>query len=93
MPSRLSAQAIRELEQRLGKEQVLHETEDLHTYGYDATPELKSLPDVVLFPRTAEEVAYVVEFANQNGLLSPAGKRYRALRGEHPGRRRRGRGQ
>jgi len=74
MPSKLSAQAIQDLKRHLGKEQVLHEKEDLYTYGYDATPELSGLPDVVVFPRTAEEVAYVVEFANENGLpLSPRG--------------------
>ena len=50
MSSRLAPSAISELQRRLGRDQVLYESEDLLTYGYDATPELHSRPDVVVFP-------------------------------------------
>ncbi|MCA9848207.1 MAG: FAD-binding protein [Dehalococcoidia bacterium] len=53
---------IRELQEALGASNVLHEPEDLVVYEYDATIE-RSLPDVVVFPATAEDVAAAVRLA------------------------------
>jgi len=55
---------IRDLQRLLGNRNVLHAPEDLVAYEYDATIE-RALPDVVVFPTTAEEVASCVRLANQ----------------------------
>ena len=46
----ISKSAIQNLIDKLGARNVLHEKEDLITFGYDATPEIQYLPDVVVFP-------------------------------------------
>ena len=47
----------------LGKENVLHEREDLIPYSFDATAILKKMPRAVVFARTAEEVSGVLKLA------------------------------
>ncbi|PLX83767.1 MAG: glycolate oxidase subunit GlcD [Desulfuromonas sp.] len=64
----LSAIAIQTLTDLLGVENVLHEKEDLLTFGYDATPQLHHLPDIVVFPTHTEQVAELVHFARDEGL-------------------------
>ena len=64
----LSANAIKQLSDMLGVQNVLHEREDLITFGYDATPEIQHLPDVVVFPTQSDQVAGIVNFARQEGL-------------------------
>ncbi len=64
----LSANAIKQLSDLLGVQNVLHEREDLITFGYDATPEIQHLPDVVVFPTRSDQVAGIVNFARQEGL-------------------------
>ena len=46
----ISKSAIQNLIDKLGATNVLHEQEDLLTFGYDATPEIQLLPDIVVFP-------------------------------------------
>jgi len=53
---------IRELESLLDKQSVLHLPEDLALYQYDGSVE-KALPDVVVFPRTTDEVSQIVRLA------------------------------
>ncbi|MEN8687671.1 MAG: FAD-linked oxidase C-terminal domain-containing protein, partial [Desulfuromonadales bacterium] len=53
---------------KLGAKNVLHEKEDLLTFGYDATPEIQLLPDVVVFPTESEQVVEIVNFAREEGL-------------------------
>jgi len=50
----------------LGSENVLHETEDLIPYSFDATAVLKRMPRVVVFARSAEEVSGVLKIARAN---------------------------
>lgn len=65
----LKAEALKELIQVLGQENVLTENEDLLTYSYDATAAMKhELPDVVITPNSTEEVAEVVKIANKYSL-------------------------
>jgi glycolate oxidase len=64
----INTTAINKLIDLLGQQNVLHEKEDLLTFGYDATPEIQHLPDVVVFPTEAEQVVELVKFANSEGL-------------------------
>ncbi|MBW2475509.1 MAG: FAD-binding protein, partial [Deltaproteobacteria bacterium] len=64
----ISKSAIQNLIDKLGAKNVLHEHEDLITFGYDATPEIQYLPDVVVFPTESEHVVEVVNFAREEGL-------------------------
>ena len=64
----ISKSAIQNLIDKLGVANVLHEKEDLITFGYDATPEIQLLPDVVVFPTESEQVAEIVNFAREEGL-------------------------
>jgi glycolate oxidase len=50
----------------LGKENVLIEREDLIPYSFDATAVLKQVPRVVVFPRSATEVAGVLRLARKH---------------------------
>jgi glycolate oxidase len=64
----LARNAIQKLTDLLGQTNVLHEKEDLLTFGYDATPELQLVPDVVVFPTSTEQVVNLVRFAREEGL-------------------------
>lgn len=65
----LKAEALKELIQVLGQENVITEKEDLLTYSYDATAAMKHvLPDVVITPNSTEEVAEVVKIAIKYSL-------------------------
>jgi len=50
----------------LGRENVLHEKEDLIPYSFDATAVLKRMPRAVVFARTAEEVSGVLKIARSH---------------------------
>jgi glycolate oxidase len=53
---------FRELKSLLGVQNVLHQPEDLALYEFDGSVE-KGRPDVVVFPRTTEEVSRIVKIA------------------------------
>lgn len=63
----LDQNLIRSLEKIVGKENVLSSKEDLICYGYDAT-NLEALPDLVVFPKEANEISKVLALANKNGF-------------------------
>ncbi len=56
---------IHEVESIVGQRNTLTSPEDRWTYAYDAT-DLASLPDLVVFPGSAEEIAAIVALANQH---------------------------
>ena len=56
---------IHELEAIVGQENLLSNPEDRWTYAYDST-DLTSLPDLVVFPGSAEEISAIVRLANQH---------------------------
>jgi len=60
-------QLIRELQAIVGRHFVLHAPEDLLVYECDATIE-RGLPDAVVLPATAQQVAQVVKVARGYGL-------------------------
>jgi glycolate oxidase len=59
---------ISKLSEIVGGQNVLHEKEDLITFGYDATPEIQHLPDVIVFPTESEQVVDLVNVAREEGL-------------------------
>jgi glycolate oxidase len=58
---------ITRLEQITGKDGVLHTPEDLAVYSYDGTFE-EHRPDVVVLPRTTEQVSQVVMLASREQI-------------------------
>lgn len=56
---------IQELTQVVGPEHILTGEEDRWCYAYDAT-DLTSLPDLVVFPGSTEEIAAIVKLANRH---------------------------
>jgi len=70
----ISQTAISHLIEKLGRENVLHEKEDLLTLAFDATPGLHHLPDVVVYPTSTDQVLTAMEIALREGLpLIPRG--------------------
>src|ERR1700729_2201265 len=63
----LNSQLISSLETRLGKRAVLLLENDLKLYEYDGGVD-KSLPEVVVFPRTTEDVVELVKQACKHNL-------------------------
>src|SRR4051812_13482091 len=54
---------IRELEAIVGADYVRTEAGDVEPYSRDATPTFRAVPDAVVWPRTAEEVAAILKLA------------------------------
>lgn len=67
LPTPVSAEAIRELERALSREQVVSSPEELIAYEYDGTIE-RGKPQVVVFPENTEQVAAAVRIAYRHGL-------------------------
>ncbi len=62
------------LTNKLGKDNVVFEKEDLLVLGYDATPGLHHLPDVVVYPTTTEQVRDVLLIAREHKMpVTPRG--------------------
>ena len=60
--------------QALGKENVIHEPEDLLVLGYDATPGLYHRPDVVVYPTSTETVQSALLIARKHKIpITPRG--------------------
>jgi glycolate oxidase len=55
------------LESRVGKEGVLSDPNDLRLYEYDGSVD-RHTPDVVVFPRTTDDVVFLVKSANEHGV-------------------------
>ncbi|NMA69180.1 MAG: FAD-binding protein [Desulfitobacterium sp.] len=65
----LKPEALNELIQVLGKENVITDPDELLTYSYDATAAMpRQTPDVFITPSTTEQVAEVVKIANKYNL-------------------------
>jgi len=61
----MDTKIIRELEAILGKQSVLSAREDLMMYEYDGSIEV-ARPDVVVFPRSTQDVVRIVQAANRH---------------------------
>ena len=55
---------IKELQIIVGEQYTLFDKESLAVYGYDSTPEIESLPGVVLLPGTADEVVRIMRLCH-----------------------------
>lgn len=67
-------QHIDEFRQIVGDEYVLADVESLQQYGHDETEYLLYLPDLVIRPRTAIEIAAVVQVCNKFNIpVTPRG--------------------
>lgn len=63
----IDPQLIPSIEARLGKQAVLSLPNDLKLYEYDGGVD-KSLPEVVVFPRTTEDVVELVKLARKHDM-------------------------
>jgi glycolate oxidase subunit GlcD len=61
-------EVISKLRQALDPSRVVSDETELLVYECDGLPLFKNRPDVVVFPKTAEEVAAVVRIANDHGI-------------------------
>ncbi len=66
-PGRVDKRLLREFQSIVGRQYVLHEPEDLIVFEYDGTIE-RAMPNLVVFPGSAQEVAAVVKAASRFGL-------------------------
>ena len=65
---------LQEFKNILGEAFVFTDEESLHTYAHDETENLHFLPDIVLKPRTAEELAEAMKICNANKIpVTPRG--------------------
>ncbi len=73
-PGNLSAEHIEAFSKIVGAPYVLVDEEALTEYGHDETEHLLFLPDVVVRPRTAEEVSAIMKICNQYKIpVTPRG--------------------
>jgi len=59
---------IRQLRRVVGRQNVLDAPGDVLTYEYDASTLFKAKPDVVVLPRSTEDVACIVKLCKQYGI-------------------------
>ena len=70
----ISKTAIDHLIEKLGPKNVLFEKEDLLVLGYDSTPGLHHLPDIVVYPTSTEAVVAAMAVARDEKLpITPRG--------------------
>jgi glycolate oxidase len=55
---------INELKKIIGDDFVMYDEESLANYSHDQTEDLAFFPEVVLKPRTVEEIAAIVKVCN-----------------------------
>jgi len=72
--SALTSRHIEEFKKILGEKYVFIDEESLHHYSHDETEDLHFLPDVVIKPRTAEEISAILKICDQNKIpVTPRG--------------------
>src|SRR4029079_135354 len=73
-PFSLASQHIDEFKGILGEKYVFIDDETLYNYSHDETEDFHFLPDVVLKPRTAEEISAILTICNQYKIpVTPRG--------------------
>jgi glycolate oxidase len=68
VPATISSKIVDELFSIVGKENVIHGEQELLVYECDAYTLVKNLPNVVVLPRTTEQVAKIVKLCAQHKL-------------------------
>src|SRR5437660_727887 len=70
----ITADRIEAFRQIVGDKHIVMDEESLRQYGHDETEHLYYLPQIVLKPRTAEEISAVMRICNQHGIpVTPRG--------------------
>ncbi len=71
---RLAPAHISELKAIIGDEYVLTDNESMRDYGHDETEHLLYLPDVVVRPRTTEQISAIMQLCNEHRIpVTPRG--------------------
>ena len=60
---------VKEFIGMLGEAYVLFDAETLNHYGHDETEHLLYLPEVVLKPRTTQEISAILKICNTNKIV------------------------
>src|SRR5687767_7124026 len=70
----LKAEHITAFKKITGDQYVLYDEESLHHYSHDETEDLHYLPEIVIKPRTAEEIAAILRICNKDKIpVTPRG--------------------
>lgn len=70
----LNSHLLTSFKKIIGEEFVLADEESLHHYAHDETENLHFLPEVVLKPRTAEEISAIMKICNEHRIpVTPRG--------------------
>jgi glycolate oxidase len=70
----LTAEIFNDFKNIVGENYVLYDGESLDKYAHDETENLYYLPDVVIKPRTAQEISAVLKICNANKIpVTPRG--------------------
>ena len=73
-PANLTADHVENFKKLIGEEYVLLDEDSLTNYGHDETEHLLFLPEVVVRPRTAEEVSAIMKICNRYRIpVTPRG--------------------
>ncbi|NQY68503.1 MAG: FAD-binding oxidoreductase, partial [Flavobacteriales bacterium] len=71
---KLSVEIIGQLKSIVGEEYVLHNEEAMADFSHDETEDLNYAPEVVVKPRTAEEISEILKIANKENIpVTPRG--------------------
>jgi glycolate oxidase len=83
----LDPKILKQLENIVGKEQMLTVKEDLATYAYDGTTTWSSAPDVVVLPANVDQISAILKLANENKIpVTPRGSGTNISGGSIPAR-------
>jgi glycolate oxidase len=70
----ITPELLQQFKDILGEKYVLADEENLHHYGHDETEHLLYLPEVVIKPRTAAEIAAILKICNKHLIpVTPRG--------------------
>lgn len=70
----IEASLINLLKTIVGNDRVLTNHNELYAYSYDATPIVKSMPDVIVMPDTTTQVSQILQLANTHRIpVTPRG--------------------
>jgi glycolate oxidase subunit GlcD len=70
----VDAELVQQFRQIVGEAYVLQDTVSLDAYGHDETEELHYRPEIVLKPRSAQEIAAVMRICNERRIpVTPRG--------------------
>ncbi len=70
----ISLELLQHFKQIVGEQYVFADEENLRNYGHDETEHLLYLPEIILKPRTAEEISAIMIVCNKNKIpVTPRG--------------------